>query len=481
MVNVQESKLFSKLGSDKKIVDALTLGSGIYGSQEAKQVAKMRHETYGKLFSNYEGLKKEFFKTYSSYGQSDLLGNQYFNATLMGLAKSMAGYLSIERDMDQPKALLWYLDLEDVTNGYSAVLPNLGPDNLGTGSGYGTNLSVSSYFTATTGYSAKVQFAKELLPGSVKIVMVIGGITYNIGDDKTGQLTGPSGLLQAVSGLTSPIIYDPEINYATGQVQFNLASGIATSTADTYTITAAANQTDVQGQNRFTTDWKSILVDTYPELLTVETNLAAIAAQKKAIGLQAQDISVSKLIELYTKMVNKKLVNAIQAQDAGNSITINLGVSGQFFDYRSNLDKFTAQLVDVDMALALKSYKGVKATSYVVGSTVAATFRKLKQFGSFIDSPQSYINDLVGFYNGVPVLEHTDIPANTGYAIHKTTDGQLAPTIRGVFLPLTNTPAIGNYNNVSQLGTGVFYQERNTGIAPALQQSFSITNSGGIL
>ena len=86
----------------------------------------------------------------------------------------------------------------------------------------------------------------------------------------------------------------------------------------------------------------------------------------------------------------------------------------------------------------------------------------------------SYINDLLGWYNGIPVLRSTDIHEAEGegtfYAIHKTHDGQMAPLARGIYMPLTDTPTIGNYNNPTQMAAGVYYQEGVRYMAPELVQ-----------
>jgi hypothetical protein len=102
-------------------------------------------------------------------------------------------------------------------------------------------------------------------------------------------------------------------------------------------------------------------------------------------------------------------------------------------------------------------------------------FRKLVTTGNFVDNNNtSYINDLLGYYKGVPVLRHLDIDSKTGYAIHKTADGQLAPVMRGIYLPLTNSPLIGNYNNPTQFAQGIYYQEVNQSIIPELDMKFTI-------
>lgn len=216
-----------------------------------------------------------------------------------------------------------------------------------------------------------------------------------------------------------------------------------------------------------------------PDMLIGENNLIALAAMQKSLKVNASDILAAKLVELFTKLINEKLVHAVidpyTAVDAVD-IDITKATTG-FLDFRSQLDKFGATLVDVDGALAEKSVKGVRATAYLCGVYMADYFRKLTVTGKWVDNvANNYINDLIGYYDGIPVLRHTDITTNEGYAIHKTYDGQLAPVIRGIFLPLTNTPAVGNYNNPTQISQGVFYQEGIQSITNLLTQKFTLTH-----
>ena len=92
----------------------------------------------------------------------------------------------------------------------------------------------------------------------------------------------------------------------------------------------------------------------------------------------------------------------------------------------------------------------------------------------------TYISDLLGWYDGIPVLRSTDI-AEAGndtavfYAIHKTPDGQMAPLARGIYMPLTDTPTIGNYNNPTQMASGIYYQEGTKYLATELVQKVEFT------
>ena len=187
----------------------------------------------------------------------------------------------------------------------------------------------------------------------------------------------------------------------------------------------------------------------------------------------------TKLRELYTKMINYKLVSTLEEGYQGNVMTdldlSTTSMAGQFHDYRSRVDLFDAYLINVETALATKAVKGTNVTAYVAGNQACNQFQKGSVVGKWErNTKMTYINDLLGWYNGIPVLRSTDIAEAIGegtfYAIHKTPDGQMAPLARGIYMPLTDTPTIGNYNNPTQMASGIYYQEGTKYMAPELVQ-----------
>lgn len=438
-------------------------------SRSAKD-AELRENVYGRVYSQYEDLK-EITKQFSGYTEIPLLSNQYFNATMASYVRSFAGFLSIERLMDQPTALLYFMDMLGVTDN-RVVLPNIGSENMA-----GINGKFTTGSTMTVGSNEySISTGKKLIPGSVTLTLIHAASPSTpivIKDNRAGQLLAPAGILA-----------EGTVDYTSaGKIDFTVGSGFTIATGDSYSIVgfedvAASPEWNgtANGNNRFKMDMKNVSVSSEPDMLISENNLMAMAAMQKALGVNPQDVSSAKLTELYTKLINQKLVTAVRDMHEGNAIDFDItnSISG-FHDFRSRLDAFSSRLVDVDTALAKKSVKGVKATAYVVGEKMGDWFRKLADIGVFVDNTDStYINDLLGYYKGVPVLRHMDVGEGDGYAVHKTADGQLAPTIRGIYLPLTNTPIVGNYNNPTQVAQGVYYQEANSPIVPELVQKFTL-------
>ena len=226
---------------------------------------------------------------------------------------------------------------------------------------------------------------------------------------------------------------------------------------------------------------QQIGLNTVPDMLVAEYNIAALGALKKATGSDMATFLFTKLRELYTKTINYKLVTMLEEGYTGTTMSdLDLsngpvGLANKFYDYRSRVDLFDSYLINVESALATKAVKGVNTTAYVAGNQACNQFQKGGIIGKWEKNDKmTYINDLLGWYNGIPVLRSTDIQEAAGegtfYAIHKTHDGQMAPLARGIYMPLTDTPTIGNYNNPTQMASGIYYQEGVRYMAPELVQ-----------
>jgi hypothetical protein len=453
---VQETKLFSQHTEDQAWLNSLR------ASSVSDADALNRMSEYKKLFSRYESMK-EAYKTVAFSGVTELplLSNQYFNATVASFVRSFAGYLSIERDMAEPTALLWYDDVLGVAD-ERTVLANIGEENL-------NGLQADIIFNNVTIPAGGLDLAagKVIVPGSLQgsFTSADGTQTVKFADDANGNILAPAGVLATGS-----------VNYKTGAIKATLAG--ATFTGGTYSLKAAADEpgTPTYGTlannqtNRVKLDMKNIIVKSIADMLIGDSNLVAMAQANKSLGQNPMQGLGAKLVELYTKVVNLKLVNATKAAAKGNDYVIDAsGWATTFYDYNSRLNAFSAELVNVDTDLAEQSVKGVEATAYLVSPEAGNWFRKLRATGEFVEEKGStYVNDLLGTYNGIPVLRHVGVESGYFYAIHKTADGALAPVMCGQYLPLTWTPAIGNYNNSSQISQGVFYQMGVEPIASAL-------------
>ena len=476
-----DNKYYVSMMQQPAMMDALI------NSSVSVDDANLRSREYAKMFSRNDELKDLFGignnsnlmqKTFSGYAETPLLSTQYFNASVASYVSSFAGYMSIERDFDQPNGLFYWFDVLGITD-MRQVIPNLGPDNYqDIQSMGGFDLEITP--TANTDYSALV--GRKIIPGTVRVKVASETESFELIDN--GQ-----GLLMAVAGKISK----GTINYLNGRIEFSLTTAL---TGDpTKESILVVGKEDVTGtpcntvgasnahanDKRFVAKMQQIGLSTVPDMLVAEYNIAALGAMKKATGSDMATFLFTKLRELYTKMINYKLVSTLEEGYIGNTMNDldlsagSTGIESKFHDYRSRVDIFDAYLINVESALATKAVKGVKTTAYVAGNQASNHFQKGGMIGKFEkNTKMTYINDLLGWYDGVPVLRSTDIDEAPGegtfYAIHKTADGQMAPLARGIYMPLTDTPTIGNYNNPTQMASGIYYQEGTKYMAPELVQ-----------
>ena len=458
----------------------------LINSSVSPEDANLRSREYAKMFSRNDEMKDIFGiangrsnllqKTFSGYAETPLLSTQYFNASVASYVSSFAGYMSIERDFDQPNGLFYWFDVLGVTD-MRQVIPNLGPDNyqdIQSMGGFTLNITP----TSETSYSSLI--GRKIIPGTVRVKIVTDSEKYELIDNGQGAFMAVANKISAGT-----------INYLNGRVEFTLTTALTGNPAEE-SITIVGKE-DVTGtpcnttgasnahanDKRFIAKMQQIGLSTVPDMLVAEYNIAALGAMKKATGSDMATFLFTKLRELYTKVINYKLVSTLEEGYVGNVMSdldlTQTAMTGQFHDYRSRVDLFDAYLVNVESALATKAVKGVYITAFVAGNQASNQFQKGSVIGKWEkNTKMTYINDLLGWYNGIPVLRSTDIVEAAGegtfYAIHKTVDGQMAPLARGIYMPLTDTPTIGNYNNPTQMASGIYYQEGTKYMAPELVQ-----------
>ena len=450
-------------------------------SSVSTEDANLRGREYAKMFARNDEMRDMlgmsdgnlFQKTFSGYAETPLLSTQYFNASVASYVSSFAGFMSVERDFDQPNGLFYWFDVLGVTD-LRTVIPNLGPDNY-------QDIQTMGYFEEVpevNGKSYSVVHGQKLIPGTLRVKVEQGGKKFELVDNGQGSFMAIPGVM--VSGA---------INYIAGHAEFELANTPDTlkvvgreDVTGTPSCTNGANNSHANDK-RFIAKMQQIALNTVPDMLVAEYNIAALGAMKKATGSDMATFLFTKLREIYTKTINYKLVKTLEDGyngDVMNDLDLSngpSGLAGQFYDYRSRVDLFEAYLVNVESTLAQKAVKGVTTTAYIAGAQASNQFQKGAVIGKWEkNTKMTYISDLLGWYNGIPVLRSTDIQENTQegmgtfYAIHKTHDGQMAPLARGIYMPLTDTPTIGNYNNPTQMASGIYYQEGVRYMAPELVQ-----------
>jgi hypothetical protein len=469
-----ETRAFSEWANSK------SWKKNLVDSSSSVEDAMSRLQTYSDVFRRCEDFN-DYSKNFSGVNNILVNANQYFEASMVSNVRSFSGYLSIERSCEHPHSLIGVDDILGVSDN-RVVSPNIGKENLD---------GIIAKFTTTSSLNPggvqeySVATNKKLIMGSVELHLIHATTPNNpvvIKDDGQGTLLAPAGVLAANS--------DGSVNvkYGTGAIKFTLGTGFVPVTGDTYVLTASEDVSgnpeygtlNNPGNNRFKLNHRDIEVYAEPDMLVAEGDLMSYASSKKSYNYDPRQVISQKLTELYTKLINKKQVGEIVRGYRGNTYQIDMSSTNpdisSFNDLDSRLMYFSNEFNKVDSDLAYNTTKAVEATAYIVGKNVANNFKDLSAIGKWTSTlgDSHYVSDLVGFFNGRPVLRHTDIPDNEGYAIHKTSGGEMAPVVRGIYMPLVWTPPTSNYNNPTQFAVGAYYWESNKCIFPELIQKFTV-------
>ena len=465
------------------IMNALAAGSN------SMQAAQERASEYAKLFSNYEGMCNDLRqlisntgsgvsvddatrqRLFSGYAETPMLGTQYFNSSVAAYVSSWAGIISVERTMDQPNGIFYWQDVLGVTD-MRPVSPNLGPDILD----FDVMGKLEHNVTVTNNAAYTTLLGRKIIPGSIRIKITTTTEKFELIDNGQGTLVAPPNRITAAT-----------INYLNGRIDFTLVAALTmdpkesilvVGKEDTLGTPSMANgaSNGRVGAKRVLAKFEQLSIPTVPDSLILEYNIATVAGVKKATNTDPAQFLFNQLRSLYTKSINKNMVNVLEEGYKGNVMTdLDLSeatLNGKFYDYQSRLDMFDAYQTNVESTLAAKAVKGCSITFYVAGLQASNQFQKSKKWTK--NTKLSYVNDLLGWYDGIPVLRSTDIVEAAGegtfYAGHKTPGGEMAPLARGMFLPLTETPIVGNYSNPTQMTGGLYYQEGVRNLAPELVQ-----------
>ena len=504
------TKRFSEIKGSEKIMSRLAASSTSAIDLNA------RIEAYQKAFSNLDGLyeTRKFNGTSGLQNLGGLNPQQYVDVTVTAMVKSIAGFLTIERGLDAPRAILPFVNLVTAGNdGYGPNLDNptpadlasgrqgeptyvsrnIGPDATKSGLTFPNSPSLGQYagsqwvnavksaqnvltFNATATDTIEYLDANgAFVPSSLKLTVseydpATGKLkdSFQLTDNGQGEILAPAG--RVLSG---------SINYRNGNIKVKLAQAMTTDFK--YTLDVAYD-TPRRPINRVKGDLDYYELTTYPNSILAESNMINNLVAQKSMGIDMNQVLKKKVMEEYLKMINKTTVDTLTGGYMGNTLPIDLSAySIKHNGYESYLHLFAHGLVQVNNELTSKSWKSVETSAYIVGVRVAEIFQACTIMNTFVPNKESgYIEDLIGYYNGIPVIKSYRVGDTEGYAIHKTSDGLMAPMARGIFLPVNDLPEVGNFNNPTQSASGIFSYEGVKFLTSELVQKFEVTLPEGI-
>jgi hypothetical protein len=464
----------NRFGQSLKHTEDDTIMRGLQTSSVSPQDADARIKNWEKAFANLDELVAD--KMFAATGSSSpsmgstgpTPGTQFFDASVTAIIRSYAGFFSIERGTDQPNQSLPYMNTYGVKTN-ELITPNIG---------------VSKEFDEADGLFKKTETlatAKDtftwtpdtpILPSSIK-VMVDGladaddsVVSFEATDNKKGDMMAAPG---ALSGNTIKYGYTDE-----AKVEVVLPGALKAGSRVTI-------QMVLDKPNHINEKIKAELeyynATTAPVLVPYETNQVANLAAKKALGMDMKLFTTNQVTDEYTKKINKRCVDQLSLSSIGAEYEMNLKVfSIATSDFRTYLEAFLSQLKELDTKMAMKTEKGANITAYLVGHGLGDLFSKLELVTSkwVPNKDITYVDDVLGYYDGRPVVRSKHLPQNTGFGIHKTREGHLAPLMRGIFLPLTNMEEVGSFDNPLISSGGIFSYEGMDALTSDLTIEFTV-------
>ena len=488
---------FSEVKSNSDIMRKLASSS--MGSNDLTQ----RLEAYQKAFSNLDAHTRTFSGTTGLNQLGGLSGLEFVDVTVAAMVKSIVGFIAVERGMEQPRQMLAFLDLVTVGDDEKPVPSDInvtgtlaGQTRQGNPEVVARNIGRDMEYDAAAGHwksnvnsaqhvatfdgpsvaSDKIEYLDSkgaFVPGSLVVTVTEFDSatktvkdTFVITDNGQGELLAPAGRLKEGS-----------VNYRNGAIKILLGAQINQNFK--YSIEVAYD-TPRKQINRVKDQLGYYELTAFPQSIVAENNLVSNIVAQRSMGIDLKDVLKRRVMETYLRLINQTAVSALNNYK-GNTISVDLsGHSVKLNGMDQFIYLFQHGLTQVDTELATRSFKSVRSSAYVVGIRVAEIFKQAKITGAFVENKESaYVEDLIGYYNGIPVIQSLHVKPFEGYAIHKTADGLMAPIARGIFLPVNDLPEVGNFNNPTQSASGIFSYEGVKFLTSDLVQKFSVTVPAG--
>jgi hypothetical protein len=436
--------------------------SVLFTSNGNKSLANRRALLYEQVFDNFNNkvnnLKR--LKMFDSSPSMDMSGSSMGvvlkEASMKAYLQSFAGFLAIEASMTQAKQLILYRD--KITRNGVNVLPFLGTQSPRLLNKQGAD------FTLAADTDQEFNLNCKVTPNSVALTLVINGVKTTYRDNGSGDLVG-------IIGDTT--ISDGSINYQTGVITITLSSAAAVT--DTANVKYAMNEGTAPQGRRIHAREGYFLIEAEPNVFDYEIDTIRAAISQKTTNSSLYLDMYETVQSEHLMSINDSLVETLIGGYEGNLATIDLSdfsiTSGRFDTMTRVLMK---ELGQIDRTIAKNTYKAVNASAYVVGDNVASLFLAMNAEEYWVPNNIGFVNGLLGTWKGRPVLTHQSVPADEGYAVHKTIDGEMAPVALGVLLPATDIPVRYSFENIEMQAGGIYSVEGTSFITSDLVQRFKV-------
>jgi hypothetical protein len=441
------------IGVSVSFSNVLSIAENFYNARNGQDVVANYTQS---AITNFSG-----GETYGDVSQVQTVGA--IDVTIVLLTQSLIPYLAVDRSMNNPVDTIYYANIiaDSTAGGVSAgdtVIGNFAPPNANVNLGpalYQQSITAGAVTTTET-----FNVNQYIVPGTVNIQLLRGGVSYTISDVKKDQILYCNGL--AIPGT---------VNYTTGVII--LTSGVAQ--GDVITVNALQDVgADSSGAQilKLRPQHTPVQLVSSPKQFIFNENEAANMYMNKMMAIASRAGGVTdyralhfgRLTNAYIENINRDLLNAlIKIGNAVNPILLNLGqyaVGGSFSMTKDDvITKFF-----IDMRSDLLSRTNTPASVCVTGTQGASLLQSVKD--RWVAAPNFFTvqNGYVGTFDGMPVYRHNllDVLQSAGnadfYMGCKLADNSSGTLVYGEYLPLVQTPTYGNVNNPIQRATGWYSQ-----------------------
>jgi len=408
----------------------------------------------------------EHIANFSGVGYADVAKVSTLGAldvTILTYADSLVPFVSIDRVMDDPVDVVYYNNLVAIAaaGGVSEgdkVLDNFSPDNSNVNLG-----SVKTDSATAAGATHDIDFSTYLLAKSVVVTITDDSDSNKVYEGR--DFNGDGAVF-----FSGACPFSATIDYSTGVVAvagLTVGDGISvTATVDTVRDPDASNVLRVKS------DYVPTMLETFSRNIILEQNMQSTMHMNKIMARSSRVqgdagshavLAASRVAQVQIEDVNKFLLRKIVSATAGTpDVTISL--AGYGVDTFAETKNDIVGQFFIDMKTDFLSKIGVSPTACVAGSKAVARLMNVPV--RFVPAPliDSQQNGFIGTFDGMPIYRHNYLDsveeANklTFRMVTRLPDNSSASMIYGEYLPITQTPTVGNYTNPMQSATGWFSQ-----------------------
>lgn len=453
-------------------------------SSVSEQDCEMRVQELEKTFSNLDEYRDDFYSAgpnpgnpgHPGFSDGRLHGIDFFDASISAAIKSYANLFCVEKNMNQPDASLPYFNIYGVKSA-QIITPNIGKSRVFTeAEGDFTFAGVFKKADAKDLFKFGPKEAGDYRLNAIPIVHTRVLITFKeLGGENDGRIwsindNGFGGLIAEPK-----FVEEGKIDYGHADnvpaIEFKVNTNLIKANDVEIKVTYVED-TPKEQLERLKPEVGYYNASSAPIIVPYEVNQLTTMAVKKSLGMDMVSFTLRAVTDEYTKIINQKVAAGIMATAANRQERL-IDLSGYGLaagNNKSLVESFLNQLKGLDTAMAQKNEKVVYVSAFLTSVALGDLFYMFENTTPKWEANKAitYIDDVCGYLDGIPVVRTKHINDETktllqGYATHKVKEGQLAPLMRGMFLPLTTMNEVGSFDNPLLKTGGIFSYE---GVSP---------------